>query len=436
MKQKFDKGFKKISGLLAKEFLKEVLPYALLILLAVFLAIHYINPAPPKKIVISAGGTSVNNRAYAAIYGALLKQHGIELEIRESAGDVEDIRLLKDESSGVDLAFVQDGVARAEGAGVLQSLGSLYYEPAWILCRCAEQLGHLSKLKGKRIAVGPQGDGSHVLAMTLLGASGVNARNAYLSELTGDDAVDALNGGKIDAAIIVDMSDSMLVKRALKNPRVHLISLDDAEALSRQNSYLHHLVLPESSIDIARNIPSKSVHLVAPTTMLVKSENMHPALLYLMMKIIKQIHNGPGILHAKDAFPSMQGSDFPLSAQADNFYRNGPPFLDKYLPFWASTFISRTLIVIVPLLAILLPLSKIIPLAYRTFMRWRLFRYYGELRYLETQLNQEQGMLDRDYYLQKLDQIESRARSIKLPISYSQYLYELRSHIEFVRSKI
>ncbi len=436
MKQKFDKGFKKISGLLAKEFLKEVLPYALLILLAVFLAIHYINPAPPKKIVISAGGNSVNNRAYAAIYGALLKQHGIELEIRESAGDVEDIRLLKDESSGVDLAFVQDGVARAEGAGVLQSLGSLYYEPAWILCRCAEQLGHLSKLKGKRIAVGPQGDGSHVLAMTLLGASGVNARNAYLSELTGDDAVDALNGGKIDAAIIVDMSDSMVVKRALKNPRVHLISLDDAEALSRQNSYLHHLVLPESSIDIARNIPSKSVHLVAPTTMLVKSENMHPALLYLMMKIIKQIHNGPGILNVKDAFPSMQGSDFPLSAQADNFYRNGPPFLDEYLPFWASTFISRTLIVIVPLLAILLPLSKIIPLAYRTFMRWRLFRYYGELRYLETQLNQEQGRLDRDYYLQKLDQIESRARLIKLPISYSQYLYELRSHIEFVRSKI
>ena len=436
MKQKFDKGFKKISGLLAKEFLKEVLPYALLILLAVFLAIHYINPAPPKKIVISAGGASVNNRAYAAIYGALLKQHGVELEVRESAGDVDNIRLLKDESSGVDLAFVQDGVARAEGAGALQSLGSLYYEPAWILCRCAEQLGHLSKMKGKRIAVGPKGDGSHVLAMTLLGASGVNARNAYLSELTGDDAVDALNAGKIDAAIIVDMSDSMVVERALKNPKVHLISLDDAEALSRQNSYLHHLVLPESSIDIARNIPSKSVHLVAPTTMLVKSENMHPALVYLMMKIIKQIHNGPGILHAKDAFPSMQGSDFPLSAQADNFYRNGPPFLDKYLPFWASTFISRTLIVIVPLLAILLPLSKIIPLAYRTFMRWRLFRYYGELRYLETQLNQEQTELNRDYYFQKLDHIESRARSIKLPISYSQYLYELRSHIEFVRSKI
>ncbi len=436
MKQKFDKGFRKISGLLAKEFLKEVLPYALLILLAIFLAVHYINPAPPKKIIISADGASVNNRAYAAIYGALLKQHGIALEVRESTGDVESIRLLKDESSGVDLAFVQDGVARAEGAGALQSLGSLYYEPAWILCRCSEQLGHLSKLKGKRIAVGPEGDGSNVLAMRLLQASGINAKNSHLSKLTGDAAVDALDDSRIDVAIIVDMSDSALVKRALKNPQIHLVSLDDAEALTRQNSYLHHLILPESSIDIAHNIPSRSIHLVAPTTMLVKSENMHPALVYLMMKIIKQIHNGPGVLHAKDAFPSMQGSDFPLSAQADNFYRAGPPFLDKYLPFWASTFITRTLIVIVPLLAVLLPLSKIIPLAYRTFMRWRLFRYYGELRYLETQLIQEQGLFDRDYYLQKLDQIESRARSIKLPISYSQYLYELRSHIEFVRDKI
>ncbi len=436
MKQKFDKGFKKISGLLAKEFLTEVLPYALLILLAIFLAVHYINPAPPKKIIISADGASVNNRAYAAIYGALLKQHGIALEVRESTGDVESIRLLKDESSGVDLAFVQDGVARAEGAGALQSLGSLYYEPAWILCRCSEQLGHLSKLKGKRIAVGPEGDGANVLAMRLLQASGISAKNSHLSKLAGDAAVDALDDGHIDVAIIVDMSDSALVKRALKNPQIHLVSLDDAEALTRQNSYLHHLILPESSIDIAHNIPSRSIHLVAPTTMLVKSENMHPALVYLMMKIIKQIHNGPGVLHAKDAFPSMQGSDFPLSAQADNFYRAGPPFLDKYLPFWASTFITRTLIVIVPLLAVLLPLSKIIPLAYRTFMRWRLFRYYGELRYLETQLNQEQGSFDRDYYLQKLDQIESRARSIKLPISYSQYLYELRSHIEFVRDKI
>lgn len=436
MKEKFDKGFKKITGLLAKEFLKEVLPYALLILLAVFLAIYYINPAPPKKIIISSSGAFVNNRAYASIYGALLKQHGIELEVKESSGDVENIRLLKDESSGVDLAFVLDGVGHSEGAGALQSLGSIYYEPAWILCRCSEKLGHLSKLRGRRIAVGPEGDGANVLAVTLLAASGVNAKNARLSSLAGDDAVDALNQGKLDAAIIVDVTDSALVRRALKNPRIHLISLDDAEALTRQNSYLHHLILPESSIDIARNIPSRSVHLVASTTMLVKSENMHPALVYLMMKIIKQLHNGPGILHAKDAFPSMQGSDFPLSPQADNFYRNGPPFLDKYLPFWASTFISRTLIVIVPLLAVLLPLSKVIPLAYRTFMRWRLFRYYGELRYLETQINNEQTEFNRDYYCQKLDEIESRAISIKLPISYSQFLYELRSHINFVRSKI
>lgn len=438
MKRKLDQGLKKISGLIAKEFFKEVLPYVLLAILAISLAVHYINPAPPKKIVISTDSGSINNRAFASIYGALLSQYGIQLEIRESSGDVENIQLLKDASSGVDLAFVQDGVARSEGAGNLQSLGSLYYESAWILCRCRLKDRHLSALKGKRIAVGEVGDGGNVLASTLLNASGINKSNTKLINMSGSDAVEALTKHHIDAAIIVDMSDSDLIKQALRIPDVHLMNLDDAEALSRRFPYLQHLVLPESAIDIKRNIPPHNVHLLAPTTMLVISEKMHPALVYLMLKVIKQVHSGSGVLHHKDEFPSTKGSDFPLSAQAEGFYRSGPPFLDKYLPFWASTFISRTLIVILPLLAIVIPLSKIIPFVYRTFMQWRLFRYYGELRYLESQLdeNLSLGDVDKGFYLKKLDQIESRVRAIKLPISYSQYVYELRAHINLVRSKI
>lgn len=438
VKRKVDQGFKKITSLVAREFFKEVFPYLLLMLLAILLAVHFINPAPPKKVVIATDHSSVNNRAFASVYGALLSQHDIQLEIIESSGDIENIQLLKDESSGVDLAFVQDGIARSEGAGRLQSLGSLYYESVWILCRCGLKDRHLSALKGKRIAIGEVGDGGNVLANTILNASGVDEKNAILINMAAADAVEALSKKRIDAAIIVEMSDADLIKRALRIPHVRLMSLDDAEALSKQYSYLQHLVLSESAIDIKRNIPSQNIHLVAPTTMLVISEKMHPALTYLMLKIIKQVHGGSGVLHGKDEFPSTKGSDFPLSSQAENFYRSGPPFLDKYLPFWASTFISRTLIVILPLLAILLPLSKIIPFAYRTFMQWRLFRYYGELRYLEGQLDQNKnlGSVDKEYYLQKLDQIESRARAIKLPISYSQYLYELRAHINLVRSKI
>lgn len=438
IKLKVDQGLKKISSLIAKEFFKEFLPYLLLLTLAIFFAIHFINPAPPQKIIISTDRGSVNNRAFASIYGALLSQHNIRLEIRESSGDIENIQLLKDDSSDVDLAFVQDGIARTEGAGNLQSLGSLYYESAWVLCRCQSEDRHLSALKGKKISVGEVGDGGNVLANTILNASGVDQNNAKLINMSGNDAVNALSKKRIDAAIIVDMSDSDLIKQALRLPDVHLMSLDDAEALSRQHSYLQHLVLPESAIDIKHNIPSQNVHLVAPTTMLIMSEKMHPALVYLMLKIIKQVHAGSGVLHHKDEFPSTIGSDFPLSIQAENFYRSGPPFLDKYLPFWASTFISRTWVVILPLLAIVLPLSKIIPFAYRTLMQWRLFRYYGELRYLESQLDQHQnlGDVDKDYYLKKLDQIESRARAIKLPISYSQHLYELRAHINLVRSII
>lgn len=435
MKQKIDRGFQKVSGILARDFFKQIAPYFVLILLSIFLSVILINPSPPKKLVIALPGAN-NNHAYASIYQALLKQYDVDLEIKPALNDADSIRLLKAKEAKVDLAFIQDGIARSEGAGHLESLGSIYYEPLWILCRCSKNVRHLSELRGKRVAVGLDGDGSNILATKLLSVSGLKEKDIQLFHLNPDDAIDALKKQKIDVAMIVDISDSLLIKQALDAPGIRLVSLDDAEALVRQYSYLHHLILPESAISIANNVPDLNVHLVATTTMLVKSEDMHPALVYLMMKIIKQIHAGPGVLHAKDAFPSIEGADFPLSLQAENFYRTGPPFLDRYLPFWASTFLSRTLIVIVPLLAIFIPLSKLIPMGYNAFMRWRLFRYYGELKYLEDKIAVDKSMQQRDYYLSKLDEIELRARALKLPVTYSRYLYQLRTHIDLVRSKL
>lgn len=436
MKQKIDKGFKKISSLLAREFLKGIFPYILFFIITIFITLTFINPAPPDEIKILIGESYSKNKAYASIDSALLKQHGIKLNIQETSSDIDNIKLLKQDHSDVDLAFIEDGVAGHEGVGHLESLGSIYYEPFWVLCRCKSNVKNLAKLKGMRIAVGLEGGGSNVLTTSLLRSVGINSSNSILFKISDEEAVDALVNGTIDVAIIVDTSDSLLVKRALNDPKVHLVSLEDAEALVSQHSYLHHLTLPESAIDIARNIPSKTIHLIATTMMIVKSENMHPALEYLMIKVMKQVHSGSGPLHAKNAFPSMQGSDFPLSKQAENFYRFGPPFVDKYLPFWASTFVSITLIVALPLVVILLPISKALTFTYNSYMRWRLFKYYGELRYLELQLNIEHNELDRDYFYRKLNDIEAKAKAMKLPIRYSQYHYELMSNIDFVRSKI
>jgi TRAP transporter TAXI family solute receptor len=436
MKKAIHQKLESVSKAINQELIARLLPTTFLIALACFFAYKFIDPAPPRRIVIATGISSPNYNAFARIYQIYLQQEGIQLEIRNSTGDIENIQALKDPKSDVDFAFIQDGVAKSEGAGTLQSLGSLYYEPVWIMCRCNNRVSHLSHLKGKRIAIGAEGDGTKVLAQALLNASGINASNSKLVSIDGETAANQLIRQKIDAMIIVDSPESVLIKRVLSHDSIRLISLDDAEAYSRIYPYLHHLVLPEGAIDIGRNIPNRNVHLVAPSTTIVTKETTHPALIYLMMKIISQVHNTPTVFNTKGTFPSSHSSDFPLNTQAANFYKSGLPVLDKYLPFWISTFISRSIIVILPLLAIFIPLSKILPKLYDWMIRRKLIKYYGELRYLENLLKLNSPVQNKAFFLERLDEIEAKVKDLKIPITYSQDLYNLRSHIDLVRAAL
>jgi hypothetical protein len=240
----------------------------------------------------------------------------------------------------------------------------------------------------------------------------------------------------VDAAILVDSINSTLVKKALSQKGIRLVDLDDAEAYTKHFSYLHRLSLPEGTIDIKRNIPPSNINLVSPTVTLIAREDLHPAITYLMMKVITQVHHGKGLLSANNEFPSIKTSEVTPNTQALNFYKSGTQFLDKYLPFWAATMVGRTAIVIIPLLAILIPLIRLIPAAYNWFLKFRLFKYYGELRFLEMQIKQEVDIEDWSFFDKKLDDIEDRVGGMKLPISFSQYIYELRINIDFVRSQL
>ncbi|WP_047517479.1 TAXI family TRAP transporter solute-binding subunit [Methylophilus sp. Q8] len=433
---KFDPRNNKFTSIFTREMLEATLPSVLLICLALFFAYKFIDPAPPRKIVIATGEADLNYNAYAAIYGVYLQKEGITLELRKTSGDTENLRLLKDPESDVDIAFIQDGMAHSEGAGSLLSLGSLYYQPVWIFCRCKATTSHLSALKGKRIAIGYAGNGTHTLVSTLLTESGINNSNTKLVSIGGEEAATALRQGKLDAALFVDVANSGMIHEMVTDKRLRLLSMDTAEAFSRKFAFMHHLVLPEGAMDLARNIPGHDVHLVAPTATLVVKESMHPALAYLMMKVIAEVHGGPSLFNTKGEFPSAKDTDFPLSTQALNFYKSGLPIIDKYLPFWAATFVNRTLIVILPLLALLIPLTKIIPMVYVWLVKRKLFRYYGELRFLDTQLQEIKSAADVEECLEKLNEIEAKVVNVKLPVPFSQYAYELRAHIELVRSKL
>jgi len=420
---------------LPREAFKTTLPYLVAGLLIAIVGYWLIDPAPPKTIVVSISKQDGNYQAYASLYGVLLQQDGVTLEVRESEGPLQSLEALRAEEADVDMALMPGGVSRLESTVGLVSLGDLYYEPLWIFQNTQTNIESVSEMRGKRISVGRVGSGSYILSRMLLSAVGVTAENSTLLEIGDEEAANALRQGLVDIVFLSGVSTTPLIREVAEMPDVALANLSEAEALSRQFNFLHHLVLPKGALSLEHNIPSQAIHLLAPTVTLVARESMHPALVYLVLKALSRVHGGAGMLQQAREFPSVKDTDFEVSSQAEYFYESGPPFLDRYLPFWAATFVNRVLIILLPLIALAIPLSRIVPAMYVWVIKSRIYKLYGELRFLELQLRSaEQDELPR--FREALNDIESKVNTLRLPVAFSSHLYELRSHIGLVRSKL
>ncbi len=419
-----------------KDILFAFVPACLLVFAAASVAYKFVNPAPPNRIVISTGDDLDDFQTYAKIYKDLLKEDGIELVARPSSGPSENLKRLKDNASGVQVGFVQDGVGNPDEAQDISSLGSVYYEPVWVFHSGKSSITRLSELIGQRIAIGKVSSGTNILARRILKLNGVTALNSEFIESGKKAAVEDLISGKVDTAIFLTTGDDPLIATLLNEPKLKLISLDQAEALTRQIPFLHHLVLPHGAIDLQANIPSQDIHLVAPTVTLLVRDDLHPALVYLLLKAAVQIHSAPGLFEKKDEFPIDKDFQFNLRDEAKNFYKSGTPFWQRFLPFWLATLLDRFLLLVIPVVALFLPMIKLVPKLYVWRIRNRIFQRYGELKFIETQAHPGENSEKYSELLEKLDAFESKVNQLKVPLDYSDYIYSLREHIDFVRIRI
>jgi TRAP transporter TAXI family solute receptor len=420
---------------LGRDFWGLLLPAIAIVAVAFWIAFQFVQPAPPKRVVMSGGAEGGAYEGYAAQYRDLFKAEGIELELRRSAGSVENLKRLMDENAGVSIGFVQGGIAKEGDDEELMSLASLYYEPLWVFYRGPE-LDRVSRLRGRRVAVGPQGSGTRPLALQVISLAGLNSRNTAFLEIDANEAADALTRGRIDAAMMIADTNSPQVARLLHAKNVRLMSFAQAEALTRHLSFLSHVVLPEGGMDFAANLPPRDVHLVAPTANLVVREDIHPALITLLMQAATEIHGGAGLLRKPGDFPSAKGLDIAMSLDAERYLKSGPPFLQRHLPFWLAVFIDRMVVMLVPVLAILIPLVRFTPTVYAWRIKSRIYRWYGKLKVLEVDMEKAGGAAEVGALRERLDSIEQSVSHIAMPLAFSEYLYNLRSHVELVRARL
>lgn len=400
----------------------------------VWLALDHFVPAPPRTITIASGSKGGAYEFYAQKYREILARHDVTLNIRSTEGTIENLKLLEEPNSGIDVAFVQGGVSNSSQAPDVESLGRINYLAFFVFCRATDSFTDLTQLKDKRIAVGPASSGTNMVVTKILKTNGITPQNATFLPLGGRAAVEALDEGKADILILGSVLEAPLIQNLLRDPGVRLISLPRVKALTRKFPFLTRLELPSGVIDLERNIPAADVTLIGTSSSVLVRDNVHPEIIGLLARALVEVHGEPGIFQQYGEFPTQSDPEYPMAESARDFYKNGPSFLQRYLPFWVTSYVRKILAVLVTVLAIAVPVFSYAPKLYLWVLRRHILKLYRELRVVETGLAPGASAARLADCQANLEEIE-RASSV-LPMRHSDLFFSLRTHIDLTRARL
>ena len=385
---------------------------------------------------MAAGAEGTAEYQFAERYRVLLASHGVELRLVSTNGSVDSLQRLNDPLSGISVAFLQAGVTTHDFPELL-SLGTVFYEPLWVFYRGLPPRLSKDLFNGKRVSIGVEGSGSRQLGLELIAALEMDSSRMDIRGLPPPEAAVALLNGDLDVAFMVAAWETPAVRQLLSSDQISALPFPRADAHIALRPYLNKLVVPQGVADLGRNRPPSDLVLVAPKASLVVRSDLHPALQYLLLEAASKVHAKPGIFQKAGQFPAAEPIDFPLSEEASQFYRSGAPFLQRYLPFWLAVFVGRLLLILIPVIGVAFPLIRSIPAAYRYIVRRRVFILYGELKFLEAELDARgSDAATVKTLLERLGRLEARANKLRVPFMYSDLLYTLRSHIDLVRARL
>jgi len=407
----------------------------LAILIAIAITVVKLFLLPPSSIDIAAGPKGSYLYETAQKYKVEFEKAGVQVNVMETGGTLENLEHVNHPDKLIEFGFLEGGAADRKDYPSLESLGSIAYAPIWVFYR--SDLGNIydiNELKGKRIAIGGTSQGIHANALDLLNAVGINSSNSKLLNIGREEALKALHSNQIDAMFYSAPAEDSLVKILFNDARLKPLQWPDAEGIARNLREYHVLNLPFGAIDLANSMPAKDMKVLATTITVITKKDTHSALIYLMMGVMDDIHEAPSIMHAENEFPSDKDVDFPLSDDAEDYYKKGgKPFLQRYLPYWAASFLGKLLLILVPLLAIFYPLSQAYPSLQQWYYTNRVNRFYDQLVKIEKRLDHGADLEIIKYDIQILRaEIELLIKLEKIPSTYTNLLYDLRGHVSQV----
>jgi len=393
------------------------------------------RPTPPRSVVMAVDPEGSYSADVAKRYRELLARDGIELKLAPSAGAVESLALLQDAKSGVSIAIIPNGVTNEQKSPDLISLGTLFYEPLWVFSK-GRVIQTYEDLGGLRVSIGPEGSGTHALSDEFLARVGIiDRKSATLFSLPARESAAKLLSGEVDAMILLDAWEATVVHTLLIDRDVNVNSTSRADAFVALYPFLNKLTLPAGVADMKENRPPHDLILLATKANLVVRSDLHPAIQYRLLEAASRVHSQPGLFHAAGQFPAPEAIDLPLSTHAHHFYKTGPPFLQRHLPFWLAVLVQQLLVLLIPIVGVVYPILRFSPSVYSWMQQRRIYTLYSELTRIEEDLASASALDDKSL-IKRLDELEERANQLSLPQPYLPLLYALKLHLRMVRQQI
>jgi TRAP transporter TAXI family solute receptor len=416
-----------------RRLLLYTLPTVVALAIGVAAANRFAGPLPSRALSISTGREGGAYHDFALEYRTLLARDGFALEVRPSAGSIETLeRLARGE---VDAGFVQGGTAAGRDVSGLSSLGSVFLEPVWVFHRAALKVATLAELRGRRVAVGEQGSGARELALKLLGDVGVTAGNTALLEVGGDEAAAQLSAGSLDAAFFVMSPRAPLIQRLARESDLALLPERRHLAYAGRYPYVTAVQLGEGMLDLNANIPAADIRLLAVTASLVVRNNLHPDHVRVLLRAAEQVHRRKGRFEEEERLPSAMLAELPIHEDARRYFRDGPSWLERRLPFRIAGLVDRLVLILLPLMAILPAFfGGVLPLLERRG-RNRILSFYPRLREVER----EADFLPLEAVEEEIACLQAIDHEVMERDVADRYLcdwYTLRAHIQLVLARL
>ena len=413
-----------------------VLPWTAIVLAVLYIIYQLVDPLPPRRFGIAAGIPGTGYDVFARQYARILTRDGVDLEVHNYASAIQHFDVLRDATSPVQAALTTFGFTQPSDAATLYSLGGISDTAIFLFYKNAEPITRFVQFRGKRLSIGMPRTALRTLMLDVLKATGALDDSIHLSDLDYREAIDALIAGEIDVAMVATQIDDSLLQRALGAPGIQLMNVAQAEAIAKTVPGLKHVVLWRGLISLDRDIPDSDIDLLALRNRLLVRKDLHPALQYLLLEAMREVHGAPGPFNRLGEFPAEQPNDLPLSPTAQAFYRSGQTFWQRYTSFWLTSLLNRIVFFVIPIVAMLIPVIGFAPRFYRWLYVRRIDQLHRALGNLERELAQSADTCRFVEYQTRIAEIESSVRLLKVARPFEVDLQRLRIHLRLVQEDL